>query len=99
MPSKAYILSLWFVISWAWYSGTLCNELFDVPYCGNTLVHLVMNSSSSRSLVFLEEDEIFSWRFMASLLDDPESLRIDDSAVSIGESAQISCVLLGQASE
>jgi hypothetical protein len=82
-----------------WISNALCHELFDVPYRGNVPVHLVMYSSSPRTLVFLEEDEISSWRFMASLLDDPESLQIDDTAVSIGESVQISGLLLGQASE
>ncbi|KAF2469749.1 uncharacterized protein BDR25DRAFT_356007 [Lindgomyces ingoldianus] len=82
-----------------WVSGPLCHELFDVPYRGNLPIHLIMKSSSPRSLIFLDEDEISSWRFIASLLDDSKSLRLNDSAVSIGSSAQISALLLGQASE
>jgi hypothetical protein len=82
-----------------WISGPLCHELFDVPYRGTLAVHLITNSSPQRGLIFLEEHEISSWKYMIALLDDPKSFKINDDNVSLEDSGQISALLLGQASE
>jgi hypothetical protein len=85
-----------------WIAGPLCHELFDVPYRANIPIHVILTSSSSRSLVFLEEHEVSSWRYMVDLLGESGNLRINYDSVSVGgeeSAAQISALLLSQASE
>jgi hypothetical protein len=58
-----------------------------------------MYGPSPQVLVFLEEHELVCWRYFVQLLDNPEAVQINDAALSLGSSASISAILLGQASE
>lgn len=82
-----------------WISGPLCHELFDVPYRWNPVVHLTTTTSATKSIVFLEEHEKASMRFMANLASDQGDVQIGEDTVSVGEISQISALLLGQASK
>ena len=57
------------IISKPWIYGPFCKELFDVPYKTN-IAFDVASKSDNGAFVFLEQDSLSSWEFMATLSND-----------------------------
>ena len=57
------------IISKPWIYGPFCKELFDVPYKTNIAFDFATISDSG-AFVFLEQDSLSSWVFMATLSSD-----------------------------
>jgi hypothetical protein len=85
------------MLSRPWISGPLCRELFDSLYNWNPIVYMTTTSPSAKSIVFLEEHEKASARFVASLVGG--GFRALEDTVSVGVESKASALLLGNASE
>ena len=80
--------------------GPFCKEVFDISYKTNIVFDLA-SSSERGTFVFLEQDALPSWEFMAALSnDDAQPVRFktfgdfDDDV-----NAKCSSLLLGQAAD
>ena len=88
------------IINKPWVYGPFCKELFDVPY-KTSLVFDLASRSESDTFLFLEQDALSSWEFIAALSnDDPQPVcfktfgDFDDDV-----NAKCSSLLLSQAAD
>ncbi|KIW76491.1 hypothetical protein Z517_11237 [Fonsecaea pedrosoi CBS 271.37] len=78
-----------------WLYGPFCHEIFDAPYRA-TITFDYASHADNETLIFLEEDEVPSWQFMASVAHAGDSRKsFSTSAISSG-SHKYSSLLLSQ---
>ena len=89
------------IIGEPWVYGPFCKELFDIPYKTNLVFDLASRSESG-TFVFLEQEALSSWEFVAALSnDDAQPVcfntcgNFDDDVVN----AKCSSLLLSQAAD
>ena len=88
------------IIHKPWVYGPFCKKLFDIPYKTNIVFDLA-SSSESGTLVFLEQDALLSWDFMAALSnDDSQPVRFKTFGdFQDNGNAKCSSLLLSQAAD
>lgn len=84
-----------------WLYGPFCHELFDAPYRATLTFDYASRAEEEETLIFLEEDEMPSWKFMSSVCrqSNDHDLRTKDFStftIASGRSHKCSSLLLSQ---